>query len=38
VPPQFARRDTVDQQANVPTTPELAASGSPSTGTGARLR
>ena len=38
VPPQFARRDTVDQQANVPSTPELAASGSPSSGTGARLR
>ncbi|HEV8071089.1 MAG TPA: hypothetical protein VGP76_25470 [Planctomycetaceae bacterium] len=38
VPPQFARRDSVDQQANVPATPELVASGSPSTGTGARLR
>jgi hypothetical protein len=38
VPPQFARRDSMDQQATIPATPELVASGSPSTGTGARLR
>ena len=37
-PPRFSRRDAVDQPANVPSAPELVASGTPAAGNGARLR